>query len=104
MFPGPKLKDKNKENLFDYLDLKNSSAGKSFPFYYIFFQSQRTWYVLNCLDLLCSREVASPTALTCGKQVGDQSLAAFCCGKNIYFVFCSNQLTSYKLDILWTRE
>lgn len=44
MFPGPKLKEKkNKENLFDYLDLRNSSAGKSFPFSYVFFQSQRTW-------------------------------------------------------------
>lgn len=41
--PKTKRKKKNKENLFDYLDLRNSSAGKSFPFSYVFFQSQRTW-------------------------------------------------------------
>lgn len=37
-----RLKTGGEKNLFDYLDLRNSPAGKSFPLYF-FFQSQRTW-------------------------------------------------------------
>lgn len=83
MFPGPNLEKRKKEekNLFDYLDLRNSPADKSFLLFYFFFQSQRTWYVLNCLDLLCSREEASPTVMTCGKHVEHQFLAVFSGGK-----------------------